>query len=397
MIQEFWNSCVPLIGQTTRHVIFLWFVKKMALASPIDPSITEHTISLESCPGNMFYLASGPINGKIIIFIHGWPELSLSWRHQLSVLGKLGFRAIAPDMRGYGRSYIPTTHQEVEKRYNVNDLICLLDNLRGTTSKAVFIGHDWGGPIAWNLAQHFPDRVHGVGSLVVPATAAKHRNAPNAVDYFRSMDNCNQWDYQVHHFDHPKASYEELDVDIKRAVEAMFQATYTQPKPGAWNEADFVRMYDQVKRYKENQQNPSPNKELNSWFPLGLSNIKHLIKRDERVVTKNDVNKYVESIERNGGFKVPGYYYQNHQADDDYGRESINKGLIDVPSLMITAQYDTVCTPKISDNMENICSDLTRGHVFCGHWAQQEKPNEINAIIVNWLNKIGWWPMPSKM
>lgn len=50
-------------------------------------------------------------------------------------------------MRGYGRSYIPTTHQEVEKRYNVNDLICLLDNLRGTTSKAVFIGHDWGGPI----------------------------------------------------------------------------------------------------------------------------------------------------------------------------------------------------------------------------------------------------------
>ena len=79
---------------------------------PRNPAVTEHAAEV-GAPAATFYLASGPEDGPLVVFVHGWPELSISWRHQLPCLGALGFRAVAPDMRGYGRSYIPSTHEEV--------------------------------------------------------------------------------------------------------------------------------------------------------------------------------------------------------------------------------------------------------------------------------------------
>ena len=65
-------------------------------------AVTEHTV--ESNGHTTFYLASGPEGGPLMIFVHGWPDLSISWRHQMQAFAALGFRCIAPDMRGYGRA-----------------------------------------------------------------------------------------------------------------------------------------------------------------------------------------------------------------------------------------------------------------------------------------------------
>ena len=234
---------------------------------PMDTTITEHTISLTTCPAPMFYLASGPKEGPLIIFVHGWPELSISWRHQLSALGNLGFRCIAPDMRGYGKSYIPKQKEEVEIRKNVRDLLCLLDMLSssqsssesesssesrsGTTypSKAVFVGHDWGAPITWGVAQHYPERVAGVVGLVIPAAPAKKLYALTSVDKYRQMIDCQQWDYFLHHYDHTEASHEELDADIETVIKAMFQGCYEQPPLRMWSK--HLSMYDQMARYEK--------------------------------------------------------------------------------------------------------------------------------------------------
>jgi pimeloyl-ACP methyl ester carboxylesterase len=169
--------------------------------------VTEHTVDA-GAPAPTFYLAAGPEDGPLVIFVHGWPELSISWRHQLPALGALGFRAVAPDMRGYGRSYIPSRAEEVAHEHTTADLIGLLDALRGgaarawssvlslcTTvhpqlhtdsriysvplflkrscertlgsARAVFVGHDWGSPIVWSLAAHHPQRVAALASLCV--------------------------------------------------------------------------------------------------------------------------------------------------------------------------------------------------------------------------------------
>ena len=89
--------------------------------------ITEHTT--KSSRHTTFYLASGPQDGPPVIFVHGWPELSISWRHQLPAMGALGFRAIAPDMRGYGRSSVYGRHEDYALRESAADMIELLDSL----------------------------------------------------------------------------------------------------------------------------------------------------------------------------------------------------------------------------------------------------------------------------
>ncbi len=113
-----------------------------------------------------FYLSCGRPDATPIVFVHGWPELSISWRHQLSVMAGLGFRAIAPDMRGYGRSSVYGRHQDYAQEEIVADMLDLLDALG--VEKAVWVGHDWGGPVVWSLAQHHPERCHGVAGLCVP-------------------------------------------------------------------------------------------------------------------------------------------------------------------------------------------------------------------------------------
>ena len=126
--------------------------------------ITEHRISSER--HSTFYRACGPEDGPLIIMTHGWPELSISWRHQLSYLGGLGYRAIAPDMRGYGGSSLYTEHEAYVQREIVQDMVELIDSIG--REQAVWIGHDWGSPVAWNVALHHPERVAAVASLCVP-------------------------------------------------------------------------------------------------------------------------------------------------------------------------------------------------------------------------------------
>ena len=123
--------------------------------------VTEH--AAKSKRHTTFYLACGAEPATPMVFLHGWPELSISWRHQLPVFAGLGFRAIAPDMRGYGRSSTYPRHEDYAIEEIVADMIELLDAIGA--EKAVWVGHDWGSPVVWNVASHHPDRCEAVASL----------------------------------------------------------------------------------------------------------------------------------------------------------------------------------------------------------------------------------------
>src|SRR5262249_8102738 len=130
--------------------------------------VTEHVA--KSGRHTTFYLACGPASAPLIIFVHGWPELSISWRHQLPSFAGLGFRAIAPDMRGYGRSSLHQRHEDYRLEAIVADMLELLQSLGA--DKAVWVGHDWGSPVVWSLASHHPNRCYAVANLCVPYIAA---------------------------------------------------------------------------------------------------------------------------------------------------------------------------------------------------------------------------------
>ena len=99
-------------------------------------------------------------DGDPVIFCHGWPELWFSWRHQISATAKAGFRAIAPDQRGYGQTTAPEAIDVYSQQYICADLLALLDKLG--LEQAIFVGHDWGGAVVWNMALHYPQRVRAV-------------------------------------------------------------------------------------------------------------------------------------------------------------------------------------------------------------------------------------------
>ena len=142
-------------------------MRRVKLASMTHPT-TEHT--LKTARHTTGYLACGPEAGPLLIFVHGWPELSLSWRHQLPAFAALGFRCIAPDMRGYGRSSTYPRHEDYTQEAIVGDMLELLAFLG--RERAVWIGHDWGAPVVWNIASHHPERCIGVANLCVPYIAA---------------------------------------------------------------------------------------------------------------------------------------------------------------------------------------------------------------------------------
>jgi pimeloyl-ACP methyl ester carboxylesterase len=104
--------------------------------------------------------------GPLVVLCHGFPELWYSWRYQIEALAEAGYHVVAPDQRGYGRTDRPEGVEEYDIVHLTDDLLGLLDALG--EERAVFIGHDWGGPVVWHLAQRAPARVRAVGALSVP-------------------------------------------------------------------------------------------------------------------------------------------------------------------------------------------------------------------------------------
>ncbi|HEY2178527.1 MAG TPA: alpha/beta hydrolase [Caulobacteraceae bacterium] len=324
-------------------------------------TVTEHLA--RSGRHTSFYLACGPEEGTPVIFVHGWPELSLSWRHQLPALAALGFRAIAPDMRGYGRSSVHPRHEDYALRESVADMIELLDSLGH--DKAVWVGHDWGAPVVWAIASHHPDRCHGVANLCVPYSATG--------DLFSRIDRtlypadefpAGQWDYQLFYLENFDKARSQWEADVEATVKVLFRKG-DPSGAGKPSITAFVRRNG-------------------GWFPGGV--IPDL-PRDEDILTEEDFCAYAAALGRNGFFG-PDSWYMNHLANGAYAAEAMNGGRLSMPVLFLHAAYDYVCETMVSplaEPMRAECANLTEAVVKSGHWMAQEKPVEVNAALALWL------------
>src|SRR5437764_257406 len=108
-------------------------------------------------------------DGELVVLLHGFPELAYSWRHQLPAIAAAGFRAIAPDQRGYGNSSAPPEVGAYGITELTADLVALLDALK--IDRAIFVGHDWGGFVAWAMPVLYPERTAGVIGVCTPYIA----------------------------------------------------------------------------------------------------------------------------------------------------------------------------------------------------------------------------------
>ena len=123
---------------------------------------TSRTISANGI--ELFLLEQG--EGPLVLLCHGWPELAFSWRHQIKALAEAGIRVIAPDQRGYASTDRPEPVEAYDMEHLTGDLVGLMDHLK--IDKAIFVGHDWGGFIVWQMPLRHLDRVAGVVGVNTP-------------------------------------------------------------------------------------------------------------------------------------------------------------------------------------------------------------------------------------
>jgi pimeloyl-ACP methyl ester carboxylesterase len=340
-------------------------------------SVHEHVA--KSARHTTFYLASGPAAATPIIFVHGWPELSISWRHQLPVFAGLGFRAIAPDMRGYGRSSFYGRKEDYAQQEIVADMIELLDALGA--DKAIWVGHDWGAPVVWGIAQQHPNRCHGVANLCVPYIPEGF--APETIIpladrsvYPEAEFPAAQWDYQLFYRENFAAASAAFEGDIRATVKVLFRAGSPD---GKGQPAITSRVRANGGWFGPGQ--PAPN-----------------VPRDETVLTEEDENRYTAALERNGFFGADSWYV-NGPANVAFAERAKASWRLQMPVLFLHAAYDYVCETidsRLADPMRAHCANLTESVVPSGHWMAQERPMEVNAALAKWLSAQlpDLWPKP---
>jgi pimeloyl-ACP methyl ester carboxylesterase len=340
--------------------------------------VTEHVT--RTARHATFYLAAGPDDGTPLIFLHGWPELSISWRHQLACFADLGFRAVAPDLRGYGRSSIYARHEDYALEQSVADMLELLERLGH--DKAMWVGHDWGSAVVWSIASHHPERCFGVANLCVPYVAAGFapRTIVPLVDrdiYPEAEFPAGQWEYMLFYEQDFERARRDLEANVANTVKALFRKGNPagRHKP---SRTAFVR-------------------KQGGWF--GGAGQAPDVPLDTDVISESEFRAYVSALERTGFFG-PNSWYMNYERNLEFARRSVNNGRIDLPVLFLHGLYDYTCETvdsRLAEPMRRECSDLVEVVVASGHWMAQERPVEVNAALATWLARRfpDLWPVTS--
>lgn len=284
--------------------------------------------------------------GIPVLLAHGWPELAFSWRYQVPVLVENGYHVIAPDQRGYGESSKPEEVEAYDCHQLTADLCGLLDACG--IEKAVHVGHDWGAIVVWHQALLHPERVAGVANLSVPF---RPREPSDPVAFWEKMLGP---DFYIVHFNR---------------------------QPGA-AAAAFGRNPDRFLRnmYRTKQWLDAGNEENQ---PAGGSIVRFAeedFDRGELMMSEEELAVFVETF-RKHGFHAPCNWYRNFTRNWETTADVEQK--VVQPSLMIYGRYDMV--PQT--DMTGYVDDLEVHTLECGHWIQQEKPQETNDILIEWLDR----------
>jgi pimeloyl-ACP methyl ester carboxylesterase len=298
-------------------------------------------------------------HGPLIVLVHGWPESWYSWRHQIPALAAAGYRVAAIDVRGYGGSDKPHAIEAYSIKEMCADIAGLIDRLG--EKRAILIGHDWGAPIAWHTALFFPDKVRAVAGLSVPHTG---RGPMPRVELFRNIYK-DRFFYQLY-FQKPGVAEAEFEADVRTSLRKIYyqssgegrKAGPRPPKP-----ADA--------RYLDGLIDPDP-------FPAWLD--------------QADLDYYVGQFEQSG-FRGPLNRYRTAELDFAQ-QEEVASRKVEQPAAFIAGSLDPVLVfiPGVDlvDVMRKYVADLRLVRIIdgAGHWIQQERPNEVNAALLEWLRGI---------
>lgn len=297
-------------------------------------------------------------DGPLVVLLHGFPELAISWRAQIAALAAAGYRVAAPDMRGYGESGKPERAEDHTILHLVGDVVGLVRALG--EARAVVVGHDWGAAVAGHCALMRPDMFTAVAGLSVPFQPRRPNGPPIAA--MRAMaEKAGLGDLYITRFQDADA-HEALDADPETALRKMFWA-YDGSTPPEHRHTGFLKPGQSMIDGVSDEAVPPP------WMSTA-----HFA-------------EYVAAF-RAGGFRGPLDWYRC--LDRNWALTAwLQDRTIDVPALFMTGEHDPVrrYAGRHETAQQDWLTDL-RGAVEvpgAGHWLQQERPDAVNAALIAFL------------
>ncbi|KOV77328.1 epoxide hydrolase [Streptomyces sp. NRRL WC-3618] len=323
-----------------------------------EPSAALRHRTVEAPAGRLHLVEQG--TGPLILLVHGFPESWYSWRRQLPALAGAGYRAVAIDVRGYGRSSKPAAIDAYRMLDLVEDNVAVVRAL-GEES-AVIVGHDWGSNIAAASALLHPAVFRAVGLLSVPYAPP---GGPRPTDVFGQIGGPEQ-EFYVSYFQEPGSAEAEIEPDVRSWLAGFYAALSGDTMP-AEGEPDphFV----------------GPGCQLCDRFPAGPL---------PAWLSEEDLDVYAAEFERTG---LTGALNRYRNMDRDWEDLAPHRGApIKQPSLFIGGALDA-STTWMSDAIDaypTTLPALSASHLLqgCGHWIQQERPDEVNSLLTDWLTTL---------
>jgi pimeloyl-ACP methyl ester carboxylesterase len=317
--------------------------------------VPEHSVMLEDVRLHVVTRGDGPM----VLLIHGFPQTSYAWRHQLPALASAGYRAVAFDVRGYGRSSKPASADDYRMVELVGDAKGLVRALGATT--AAVIGHDWGSLIAANAALLEPDTFAAVATLSAPYTP---RGGARPSDIFARAGT--DAEFYISYFQQPGRAEAEIEPDVRGWLRGCYATLSgdTMPPEGA-SHVFYIphgaRMRDRF-----------VSGELPAWL------------------SEDDLEVYVDAFERSG-FTGGLNRYRNVDRDwDDLA--AYDGAVITQPSLFIGGALDASAASiqHVIDSFSTTMPGLVGSHLIdgCGHWVPEERPAQVNELLINWLHQV---------
>jgi len=304
----------------------------------------------------MHYVEAG--TGPLVVLCHGWPESWYSWRHQLHALADAGYRAVAPDQRGYGQTDKP----EAIEAYNILNLtgdIVGLVNVLGA-ERAVIVGHDWGAPVAWSCALMRTDMFRGLALLSVPYMP---RAPVRPAVMFKAITQ--QKNFYQDYFQEPGKVEKELEADVgKTMLGILYCASGDAPA-----EDRFKFLFEKNQRFIDTLVLPET---LPPWL------------------TQADLDFFTNELKR-AGFRGGVNWYRN--IDRNWELTPFLDGAKIIRPTVFAAGDRDIGMEMASDGYKNLeahVANLFRKHLVPGggHWIQQERPNEINQLLIDFLRSL---------
>jgi len=351
------------------------------MASAYARSVVKYQANGEK---EISYIKAGPSEGQLLIFLHGWPGIAYTWKHQIDAFAALGFLVVAPDMPGYGESTSTKVREDYSHETIITGLLALLAHT--TRTEAVWLGHDWGAGVLNSLMATHPEVIKASCLMAVPYRTIE-LGFPNILRlvnreiYPEDKFPYGQWSYMVFYEESFDKATEWFDSDPEALLKVAMAGR--APAPLNYGKPAFTATVTQD----------------GGWFggiPKPLPEWRE-IPSEGSVLGKDILEELIKAMKKTG-FYAADSYYMNHERNRAFNlKHQKNEGQFEKPLLFIEAKWDNICdtvTSRLPEGMRQAASKLTWASIASGHFVAQEAPEETNAAIAKWLatEVKDYWP-----